>query len=90
MPTASRSPTAVTDERLAATLLDLLARRRPGASLCPSEVARAVEPDDWRPLMPRIRAIAGRLAADGRIRVTQRGADVDPATATGPLRLRAP
>ena len=83
----------MSDDRLAAAILELLAQRRPGASICPSEVARAeahVGAADWRPLMPRVRLAAARLAAAGRIEVTQGGAVVDIATAHGPVRLRLP
>jgi len=35
--------------------LALLARRAPGATICPSEVARAIAPD-WRGAMPAVHA----------------------------------
>jgi hypothetical protein len=78
------------DRRLERTLEELLDRRRPEASVCPSEAARAVAPDSWRELMPAARAAAGRLAADGRAEVTQGGAVVDVAIARGPVRVRRP
>jgi hypothetical protein len=74
------------DATAEAAILDLLSRRRPGASICPSEAARAVAAD-WRPLMPELRAAAARLAARGVVVVTQRGDPVDAATARGPIRL---
>jgi hypothetical protein len=58
------------------------------ASICPSEVARAAAPDCWRALLPAVRAAAARLAAQGRIVVTQRGRPVDIRTVRGPVRLR--
>ena len=67
---------------------DLLAARRPGASICPSEVARAVGGPAWRALLPAVRAAAARLAARGQLEVTQRGQVVDVAGAVGPVRLR--
>lgn len=73
-----------------AAILALLAERRPGASICPSEVARRLDPDDWRPRLAEVRAAAAALAAAGRLVVTQRGRPVDPASARGPIRLRAP
>ncbi|SFQ02045.1 Protein of unknown function [Geodermatophilus dictyosporus] len=72
-------------ERAIAALLDV---RAPGATICPSEAARAVDPEGWRALMPEARAAAGRLAAAGAVEVTQRGAVVDVATARGPVRVR--
>ena len=74
-------------ERALGTLLD---QRRPGASICPSEAARAVDPEGWRELMPAARSAAGRLAAAGAVEVTQSGEVVDVATARGPVRVRRP
>lgn len=76
------------DRALEQAVLRLLAERAPDATLCPSEAARAVAPDDWRPLMDAARDAARRLVAAGEIEVTQRGEVVDPATAKGPVRLR--
>jgi hypothetical protein len=76
------------EPRLQEAILDLLAQRRPGATICPSDAARAVEPDDWRPLMDAAREAARRLAEAGEVEVTQRGEVVDVATARGPVRIR--
>ena len=62
--------------------------RAPGATICPSEAARAVDPEGWRALMPQAREAAGRLAAWGAVEVMQRGEVVDVATARGPVRIR--
>ena len=72
-----------------AAILDLLSRRAPGATICPSEAARLVAPGDWRPLMPEVRAAGAALAREGRIAVTQGGWAVDPSEAAGPIRYRA-
>lgn len=66
----------------------LLARRRSGASICPSEAARLIDSEDWRPLMPMVRAAAAALADEGEIVVTQKNTVVDIQTARGPVRLR--
>lgn len=78
------------DARLARAIEELLDRRRDGASICPSDAARAVDPDGWRALMPAARDVAGRLAEAGRVQVTQRGRVVDVGTARGPVRIRRP
>jgi hypothetical protein len=71
-------------------ILDLLARRAPGATICPSEAARALGGDDgFRPYMAVVREAARALAEAGRIEVTQGGRPVDLDTARGPIRLRA-
>ncbi|HEU4458709.1 MAG TPA: DUF3253 domain-containing protein [Methylibium sp.] len=77
------------DAQLAALTLELIARRRAGATICPSEVARAAVNGEagWRTLMPRVREVAATLAGQGRLRVTQRGEEVDAREARGAIRL---
>nr|WP_081536020.1 DUF3253 domain-containing protein [Rhodovulum sp. P5] len=67
-------------------MMALAHRRGPSATVCPSEVARALSPD-WRPLLPRLRQVAAKLKAEGRLRAYQRGTPVDPLAARGPIRL---
>lgn len=76
------------DHQLEATILDLLGARAGGATICPSEAARAVGGDDWRPLMEPARAAARRLVADGKVDITQAGRVVDASSAKGPIRIR--
>ena len=78
------------DARLEEQIRRLLDERRPDASICPSEAARAVDPEEWRDLMPAARAAAGRLAAAGVVVVTQGGVVVDVADVRGPVRIRRP
>lgn len=61
-------------------IFELLATRKNGATICPSEVARslAFEPALWRMLMPQIRHVAQSLVRDGRLRVTRGGVLVMP------------
>ena len=73
-----------------AAILDLLSKRAPGATFCPSEAARAMASEDWRRRMDEVRAAGARLAAEGRLSVLQSGEPVDPSTATGPIRYGAP
>ncbi|MEL7349130.1 MAG: DUF3253 domain-containing protein [Pseudomonadota bacterium] len=80
----------MTDEPAAAAILSLLAERQPEASICPSEAARRLDPTGWRNRMAEVREAAARLAAAGRLVVTQGGSPVDPAAARGPIRLRRP
>ena len=71
-------------------ILGLLRQRKPGASICPSDAARAARTNGWRALMDGVREAAARLAGRGEVEVTQRGRKVDPATARGPIRIRFP
>jgi hypothetical protein len=76
------------DRAVESALRGLLARVRASGSVCPSEAARAVSGEDWRPLMEPARAAARRLVAEGTAEITQRGRVVDPSTARGPIRVR--
>ncbi|MBE7161093.1 MAG: DUF3253 domain-containing protein [Williamsia herbipolensis] len=79
-----------TRDDLRRAVLDLLSERKPTSSICPSDVARRVRPDDWRPLMDPVRAAARDLVDAGEVEITQRGEVVDPDTARGPIRIRLP
>jgi Protein of unknown function (DUF3253) len=82
------TPPTPPDTELERTILALLAARGAGKTICPSDAARAVGADDWRPLMEPARAAARRLVAAGEVEITQRGTVVDPSTARGPIRIR--
>lgn len=77
-----------TDAKLESAILSLLESRSGGGTICPSEAARLVEPEQWRTLMERARMAARRLVATGSIEITQGGRAVDPSRAKGPIRLR--
>jgi len=62
----------------------------PTKSICPSDVARALAPDNWRPLMTLIRQAAAALAGDGRLRILRKGKPVPPEEMRGVIRLSAP
>ena len=76
------------DERLAATIRELLDARAASATICPSEAARAVGGENWRALMEPARRAARRLVAAGEVEITQGGRVVDPSAARGPIRIR--
>jgi hypothetical protein len=74
--------------RLEQTILDLLSRRAPTSTICPSDAARAVGSEEWRDLMAPARAAAARLVERGEVEVTQGGVVVDVSAARGPVRIR--
>ena len=85
------------DHALEQQVLALLDGRARGATICPSEVARAqavadgadrADEEAWRALMEPARRAARRLVASGDVEITQRGQVVDPSTAKGPIRVR--
>lgn len=79
---------AAVDRDLERSIVELLERRARGATICPSEAAKAVGGDDWRDLMEPARRAARRLVVAGEVEITQRGVVVDPSTAKGPIRIR--
>ena len=78
----------VSDRDMERTILELLAKRAEGATICPSEAARAAAGEDWRDQMDAARSAAQRLVVAGVVDITQRGEVVDLATASGPIRIR--
>lgn len=72
-----------------ATTLALLAGRAEGATLCPSEVARALAGAsggaDWRGEMARVHAAVDALVAEGRVRLSWKGEA--KAAREGPYRI---
>lgn len=83
-----RRKVTAADRQLEAAILALLDRRARGATICPSEAARSVGGEGWRPLMEPARRAARRLVAAGEVVITQGGVVVDPSTAKGPIRIR--
>ena len=79
---------ALSREALTAEILRQTAARGPGKSICPSEVARALVPDEWRRHMHAVRAAAAALAAEGRIEILRKGRPIPPEAMHGVIRLR--
>jgi hypothetical protein len=78
-------------EAIAAAILRQAAGRGAEKSICPSEVARALAPEEeaWRRLMGPVREAAIALAREGRIEVLRKGKPVDPGQEVrGVIRLR--
>lgn len=60
------------------------------ASIEPAEVAKAIQPEQWRRMLPKVRATALGLMRQGRLVITKKGRPIDPRRAKGVLRLRLP
>lgn len=83
-----RRRVTATDRELERTILALLEKREPHATICPSDAARAVGGQEWRDLMEPTRRAARRLVAGGEVDIVQGGQLVDPSSARGPIRIR--
>lgn len=79
------------DAELEAAILELLAERGEGKTICPSEAAKRVggtaERRDWEGLMQPVREAARRLVNAGKIVVMQNGRVVEAERAKGAIRL---
>lgn len=69
-------------------IMTLLEARGSGASICPSEAARLVDPTGWRDHMPTVHEAARALVADGVVALTQGGVEKEPAGFKGAYRIR--
>jgi hypothetical protein len=72
--------------------LALLNSRAPEATVCPSEVARALAPqgsgnqaESWREAMPIVHAAVDALVAEGAVRLSWKGKPLS--SRTGPYRI---
>ncbi|APZ98465.1 hypothetical protein BWQ93_08145 [Sphingopyxis sp. QXT-31] len=67
-------------------ILALLADRSADASICPSEVARAISTDDdWRASMPTVHTAIDALLQEGIIQLSWKGRCLEKRT--GPYRI---
>ena len=75
------------DRQIGAMIAEMLAARRPDATLCPSEVARVLagEKGDWRAQMGKVHAAVDGLVAAGAVRLSWKGAAM--AVRGGPYRI---
>jgi len=84
----------MTEANARAATLALLAERAEGATICPSEVARALADshrDDptapnWRDWMPMVHEAVDRLVAEGLVQLSWKGRRL--AARNGPYRIR--
>ena len=77
------------DATVQAAVRALAQSRGTASSLCPSEVARALDADQWRRLMPVVRQAVAALARAGEVEVLQRGRVQSPDDPwRGPIRIR--
>ncbi|MCO5934229.1 DUF3253 domain-containing protein [Mucilaginibacter sp. RB4R14] len=62
--------------------------RGPDKTVCPSEVARALFPTNWRKHVQEVRDAAIELQKDGKVTITQKGKPVDVRHIKGPVRIK--
>lgn len=72
------------------TIFKLLADVGPGKSLAPETVARTVDAENWRRILPQVRAAAVGLARQERLVILRHNQPADPDTFKGVWRMRLP
>lgn len=81
------------NDQIDTKIVELIAQRGQGKTICPSEVARSLAGSDekkWRLLMKPIRARAIVLAEQQEIIISRKGKTVDPRNFKGIYRLGTP
>ena len=61
-----------------------------GKSIEPSDVAKALQPEQWQRMLPKVRTCALGLMRQGKLTITKKGKAVDPDSFKGVIRLRLP
>ncbi|MEO3407645.1 DUF3253 domain-containing protein [Mucilaginibacter sp. CAU 1740] len=68
-------------------ILDQALSRGVSKTTCPSEIARALFPHDWRSYMEEIRTVALQMHKNGQIVITRKGVAIDNGPIKGPIRI---
>jgi hypothetical protein len=70
------------------TILHMATDRGMDKTICPSEVARALFPVNWRKYMEEVREAAIELQQEGKVSITQKGEPADVEHIKGPIRIK--
>lgn len=76
------------EQSVVETIIALATARGNTKTICPSEVARKLWPDDWRTHMPEVRACAFALRDMARVRIMQKGIGISTDDVKGPIRIQ--
>ena len=69
-------------------MMEMVQERGRAKSICPSEVARAIDPEgNWRAFMNETLNAARRLSRQGQVKITQKSKILDPDDVKGPVRI---
>jgi hypothetical protein len=68
-------------------ILSAASERGAFKTTCPSEIARALFPQDWRSHMAEVRDAAVNLQHEGKVIMSQKGKPIEPGHIKGPIRI---
>jgi hypothetical protein len=77
-------------QRIEETIEALLSQVREGESISPNDVAKAVDAENWRRELPKVRAVIVGQARQGRLEMLRKGKPCDPEEVRGIYRVRRP
>ena len=72
------------------TISALLSQVRDDKSISPNDIAKAIDPINWRRELPKVRGVIIGLARQGRIEVLRKGKPIEPEGFKGIYRIRLP
>jgi len=75
-------------QRIRSRIMSVLAARGPDATVTPTEIAKDLDPNDWRKYLRLVREEAIALARTDRIEILRRGKWVNPDDVRGVIRFR--
>lgn len=75
-------------KRIKKQIIRLTKQRGPDKTICPSEAAKACDPDNWRSHMDEVRRAADELQKQGLIAIEQDSQEIQLEEVRGPIRLR--
>ncbi|KGE14487.1 DUF3253 domain-containing protein [Sphingobacterium deserti] len=76
------------EKNISQTILTTTAARGSEKSVCPSEIARMLYPEDWREHMKDVVDVAISLHHQGKVIITQKGVAIDVNHIKGPIRIK--
>jgi hypothetical protein len=69
-------------------ILEMATERGADKTICPSEVARALFPENWRNHMDEVRNVAFELRDTHQVLITQKGETLNNNDIKGPIRIK--
>ena len=84
----SSTPDSDIRSEVCSMILDILRKRGPGKTCCPSEIPRKLFPREWREYMELTRCVTWELVREDVLEVCQKGEVVTKESIKGPIRLR--
>jgi len=83
-------PSMPTDSDVDAAIFAVCGSVGAGKSVSPNDVAKSLDPENWRRCLKPVKRRAQHLAREGQVQILRKGKPVDPDLMKGVVRLRLP